>query len=80
MRAIRRQPVQREPPRLPLVLTLSNDPGGVQRGVVQNHHTRLLLSLGFLSQGVQLAHKLPAVARPFEHPILQLLVALTFHT
>jgi hypothetical protein len=76
VRTIRRQPVQRESPRLPLRLALPNDPGGVERGVVQDHHAGLPLPSGFLRQGVQVAHNLPAVARTFQHPVLQPLAVL----
>lgn len=75
VRTIGWQSVQYESPRLPPPLTLSNDPGGMKRSVVQNHHARLLLLLRFSRQSVQVAENLPAVARTLQHPVLQSLLS-----
>ncbi len=80
VRAVRRQPVQGEPPRLPLLLALSNDSGGVERGVVQNDHARFVLPPGLVRQGVQVEEHFPGVARTLQHLVLQPLVAFAFHT
>jgi hypothetical protein len=80
LRTIRRQPVEHEPPGLPILLALSNDPGSVKRGVVQNYHARLVLLLCILRQGVQVAEDFPALARTLKHPVLQPLTALALHT
>ena len=80
LRTIRRQPLQCESPRLPILLALSNDPGSVKRGVVQNYHPRLVLLLCFVRQGVQVAEDFPAVARTLKHPVLQPLTLYALHT
>lgn len=80
MRTVRWQPVQGESPRLPLLLTLSDDFGSVKRRVVQNHHARFALPLRLVRQGIQLEKHFAAVARTFQHPVLQPLTAFTFHT
>src|SRR5215207_5437356 len=52
----------------------------VKRGVVQDHHAGLALSLRLLSKkGVQVAQNLLAAARTFDHRVLKPL-ALSFQT
>src|SRR5919202_6136602 len=80
VRAVRRQPVRREPSGRPPRLTLPDRSGGVKRGVVQDHHARLALSLRRLRQGVQVDRDLPAAARTLDHRVLQPLFALPLQT
>src|SRR5215210_7196317 len=76
VRAVRRQSVQHEPSGRPPRLTLPDRSGGVKRGVVQDHHARLALSLRLLRQGIQVDRHLPAAARTLDYGVLQpLLVA-----
>jgi len=80
VRAVRRQPVQHQPSGRPPQLTLSDRSAGVKRGVVQDHHARLALSLRCLRQGVQVERDLPAAARTFDHAVLQPLLAILLQT
>jgi len=79
VRAVGWQPVQSQSPRLPLLLALSNHPGGVKRRVVKYYHARLTLSLRRLGQSIQVAQNLPAAARSFDHGIFEPL-AVSFQT
>src|SRR5215210_2123055 len=71
VRAVRRQSIQPQPPRLPPCLALSNRTRGVKRRVVQNNHATLALSLGLLGQSVQVALDLPTATRTLDQGVLQ---------
>ena len=73
VRTVGRQPVQPQPLRRPLLLTLPNHPGCVERGVAQDHHASLVRPLRLLGQSIQVALNLCAAARALDQGALQTL-------